>query len=72
MPRRKKNDRYYDIAHPINQQVRDKLTKAVLEKYEDGIQDKWGNFIIEGKYSDPQIVYPAVLMVKSLDASIPK
>ena len=33
MPRRKKNDRYYDIAHPINQQVRDKLTKAVLEKY---------------------------------------
>ena len=35
MPRRKKNDRYYDIAHPINQQVRDKLTKAVLEKYEE-------------------------------------
>ena len=28
----------------------------ILEKYEDGIQDKWGNFIIEGKYSDPQIV----------------
>lgn len=41
----------------------------ILEKYEDGIQDKWGNFIIEGKYSDPQIVYPAVLMVKSLEAS---
>ena len=35
MPRRKKNDRYYDIAHPINQEVRDKLTKAVLEKYEE-------------------------------------
>lgn len=33
MPRRKKNERYYDIAHPINQQVRDKLTKAVLEAY---------------------------------------
>lgn len=33
MPRRKKNERYYDIAHPINQQVRDKLTNAVLEKY---------------------------------------
>ena len=33
MPRRKRNDRYYDIAHPINQEVRDKLTKAVLEKY---------------------------------------
>ena len=35
MPRRKKNDRYYDIAHPINQQVRDKLTKAVVDKYEE-------------------------------------
>ena len=35
MPRRKKNERYYDIAHPINQQVRDKLTKAVLEKYDE-------------------------------------
>lgn len=35
MPRRKKNERYYDIAHPINQQFRDTLTKAVLEKYEE-------------------------------------
>ena len=35
MPRRKKGERYYDIAHPINQEVRDKLTKAVLEKYEE-------------------------------------
>ena len=26
---------YRDIAHPINQEVRDKLTKAVLEKYEE-------------------------------------
>ena len=34
MPRRKKGERYYDIAHPINQEVRDKLTKAVLEKLE--------------------------------------
>ena len=33
--RRKKGERYYDIAHPINQEVRDKLTKAVLEKYEE-------------------------------------
>ena len=32
---RKKGERYYDIAHPINQEVRDKLTKAVLEKYEE-------------------------------------
>ena len=31
----KKGERYYDIAHPINQEVRDKLTKAVLEKYEE-------------------------------------
>ena len=30
MPRRKKGERYYDIAHPINQEVR-----AVLEKYEE-------------------------------------
>ena len=35
MPRRKKGERYYDIAHPINQEVRDKITKAVLEKYEE-------------------------------------
>ena len=32
---RRKGERYYDIAHPINQEVRDKLTKAVLEKYEE-------------------------------------
>ena len=35
MPRREKNGKFNDIAHPINQQVRDKLTKAVLEKYEE-------------------------------------
>ena len=33
MPRRKRNEKYYDIAHPINQAMRDKITNAVLEKY---------------------------------------
>lgn len=40
-----------------------------LEILEDGIQDKWGDYIIEGKFNDTQIVYPAVLMAKSLEAS---
>ena len=35
MPSRKTPNGDYDIAHPINQEVRDKLTKAVLEKYEE-------------------------------------
>ena len=35
MPRRKKGEKYYDIAHPINQAARDKMTKAVLEKYDE-------------------------------------
>ena len=36
MPSRKTlNGQHKDIAHPINQEVRDKLTKAVLEKYEE-------------------------------------
>lgn len=40
-----------------------------LEILEDGIQDKWGDYIIEGKFSDTQIVYPAILLAKSLEAS---
>ena len=34
MPRRKRGDKYSDIAHPINQAARDKITKAVLDQYE--------------------------------------
>ena len=40
-----------------------------LENLEDTIQDNWGDYIIEGKFSDSQIVYPAVLLAKSLEAS---
>ena len=35
MPSRQKNERRYDIAHPINQDVRDRITKAVLDKYDE-------------------------------------
>lgn len=40
-----------------------------LEALENGIQDQWGDYIIEGKFSDTQIVYPAILLAKSLEAS---
>ena len=33
MPRRKKGERYYDIAHPINQDVRKMVEDAILEEY---------------------------------------
>lgn len=40
-----------------------------LAKLEDEVQDKYGNFIIEGKFNDPEIVYSSVLLVKTLEAS---
>ena len=40
-----------------------------LEILENNIQDNWGDYIVEGKFSDPQIVYPAILLAKSLEAS---
>ena len=33
MPRRKKGERYYDIAHPINPDVRKMLEDAIIEEY---------------------------------------
>ena len=40
-----------------------------LEILENKIQDEFGDYIIEGKFADSQIVYPAVLLAKSLEAS---
>lgn len=34
MPRKERNGKFNDIAHPINQSTRDKIQKAVLEEYE--------------------------------------
>jgi stage V sporulation protein G len=34
MPRREKNGKFNDIAHPINQATRDKIQNAILEAYE--------------------------------------
>ena len=34
MPRKERNGKFNDIAHPINQATRDKIQKAVLEEYE--------------------------------------
>ena len=33
MPRKERNGRFMDIAHPINQETRDKIEKAILEAY---------------------------------------
>ena len=40
-----------------------------LEQLEHTIQDNWGDYIVEGQFTDSQIVYPAVLLAKSLEAS---
>lgn len=34
MPRREKNGKFRDIAHPINQETRDKIQKAIFEAYD--------------------------------------
>lgn len=34
MPRKERNGKFMDIAHPINQETRDKIEKAILEAYE--------------------------------------
>ncbi len=34
MPRRERNGKFNDIAHPINQATRDKIKDAVLEAYD--------------------------------------
>ena len=36
--RRQKNGLFKDIAHPINQETRDKIEKAIFEAYEKEIQ----------------------------------
>ena len=40
-----------------------------IQKIEDEIQDRFGDYIIEGKYKDEEIAYEAILMNKSLEAS---
>ena len=40
MPSRKSSDgEYRDIAHPINSEMRDKLQKEILEKYEEAVKE---------------------------------
>lgn len=40
MPSRRSGDgEYRDIAHPINSEMRDKLQKEILEKYEEAVKD---------------------------------
>lgn len=46
-----------------------KVYNRDLAILEDEVQDRYGNFIIEGKFNDSEIVYPAVLLVKTLEAS---
>ena len=39
MPSRRSGDgEYRDIAHPINSEMRDKLQKEILEKYEEAVR----------------------------------
>lgn len=40
-----------------------------IQKIEDEIQDRFGDYIIEGKYKDEEIAYEAILMNKALEAS---
>ena len=40
-----------------------------IQAIEDEIQDKFGDYIVEGKYKDEEIVYEAILLNKSLEAS---
>lgn len=46
-----------------------KVYNRDLADLEDQIQDKFGDYIIEGKFHDEEIVYPAILLVKTLEAS---
>lgn len=34
MPRKERNGKYNDIAHPINPEAREKIQKAILEAYD--------------------------------------
>lgn len=40
-----------------------------LEELENQVQDEYGDYIIEGKFNDEEIVYPAILLAKTLEAS---
>lgn len=64
---RKDVELYQDRVEMLEQEF--KNYQYDLENLEDTIQDNWGDYIIEGKFSDSQIVYPAVLLAKSLEAS---
>lgn len=46
-----------------------KVYNRDLADLEDQIQDKFGDYIIEGRFQDEEIVYPAILLVKTLEAS---
>ena len=45
------------------------IFSADIQKIEDEIQDRFGDYIVEGKYKDEEIAYEAILMNKSLEAS---
>ena len=46
-----------------------KVYQHDLGVLENRVQDEYGDFIIEGKFNDSEVVYPAVLLVKTLEAS---
>ena len=46
-----------------------KVYQTELQALEDKVQDNYGDYIIEGKFKDEEIVYPAVLLAKTLEAS---
>ena len=46
MPSRRSGDgEYRDIAHPINSEMRDKLQRQILEKYEEAVKESEENDI---------------------------
>ncbi len=64
---RKEVEHYQERIEMLEQEF--KNYQHDLEILENNIQDEYGDYIIEGKFADSQIVYPAVLFAKSLEAS---
>jgi stage V sporulation protein G len=54
MPSRKKTDgTYQDIAHPINNETREMIENAILEKYKEALTHRVEEAEVKGKVEPP-------------------
>lgn len=60
-------NRLQDRVEMLEEEYR--IYQEDLAKLENLIQDNYGDYIIEGKFNDAEIVYPAILLNKTLEAS---